>query len=217
VTDELVPLAITSDRTWVATRFNLYVNAYNTNVIKKADLPHSYDDLADPKWKGQLAIDTESFDWLATLATSLGEEKTLALFRRIVATNGVSVRKGHSLLANLVAAGEIPLALTAYDYRAKQLVKEGAPVDYFYMKPALALPISVAISRTATHPNAAALFYNFLLTDAQKIYLDRSYSIVNRRVMKEPFGLDLTAINSKEILDQSEKWTKLFSDIFLSR
>jgi len=217
VNDDLIPEARSADGAWVATRLNLYAAMYNTNIVKKADLPKSYDDLADPKWKGKLAIDTESFDWLATLALNLGEQKTLDLFRKIVATNGVSVRKGHTLLANLVAAGEIPLALTAYDYRAKQLVKEGAPVDYFFLKPTLALPVGVGVSNKARHPYAAALYYDFLLTDTQKIYLDRNYFVVNRKVKEPPADLSLKLIDYKAVLDDSDKWNKVFADIFHTR
>ncbi len=59
VNDDLIPEARSADGAWVATRLNLYAAMYNTNIVKKADLPKSYDDLADPKWKGKLAIDTE--------------------------------------------------------------------------------------------------------------------------------------------------------------
>jgi hypothetical protein len=60
-------------------------------------------------------------DWFAGLMGELGEEKGLKLFGDIAATNGLSARKGHTLLANLVAAGEAPLALTVFNYTAEQL------------------------------------------------------------------------------------------------
>jgi hypothetical protein len=68
----------------------------------------------------------------------LGEDKGLKLFRDIVAANGISVRKGHTLLANLVVTGEVPLALTAYAYKAEQLRKSGAPIGWFVIPPGVA-------------------------------------------------------------------------------
>ena len=68
----------------------------------------------------------------------LGEAQGLRLFRDIVATNGISVRKGHTLLNNLVAAGEVPLALTIYISAAEQTKRKGAPLDWFVIPPAIA-------------------------------------------------------------------------------
>ena len=68
----------------------------------------------------------------------LGEAQGLRLFRDIVAANGISVRKGHNLLTNLVAAGEVPLALTVYGFLAEQAKRKGAPLDWFVIPPAVA-------------------------------------------------------------------------------
>jgi ABC-type Fe3+ transport system substrate-binding protein len=109
----------------VATLLTVFVQAYNTNQLKKDDLPKSYQDLLNPKWKGKLGIETEDFDWFAAVVTDMGEAKGMKLFRDIVATNGISVRKGHSLLNNMVAAGEVPLALTVYNYMPEASKKRG--------------------------------------------------------------------------------------------
>ena len=54
------------------------------------------------------------------IVSELGEDKGLKLFRDIVQINGLSPRKGHTLLANMVAAGEVPLALTVFSYKSDQ-------------------------------------------------------------------------------------------------
>ena len=46
----------------------------------------------------------------------------------------MSVRRGHTLLANLVQAGEVPLALTVYSYKPEQQKREGAPVEPLYLR-----------------------------------------------------------------------------------
>src|SRR5258708_27198886 len=83
--------------------------AYNTNLVKPADVPKSYEDLKHPRWKGQLAIEAEDTDWFAAVVTklgsNLGEDKAIGLFRDIVRTNAMSTRTGHTLLANMVAPG----------------------------------------------------------------------------------------------------------------
>src|SRR5439155_10084312 len=138
---------------------------YNTNLVKKADLPKSYDDLLDPKWKGRIAIEADDSDWFAGLVGQLGQERGTKLFRDIAATNGFSVRKGHTLLANLVAAGEVPLALTVFNYTAEQLKRKGAPVDWLPLPPVVSMPNSIAVANAAPHPHAAVLFLDFMLSE----------------------------------------------------
>src|SRR5262249_28203452 len=80
---------------------------------------------AAAQWKDKLGIEAEDFDWFAQVVMDFGETQGLRLFRDIVASNGMSVRKGHSLLTNLVAAGEVPLALTVYGFLAEQAKTRG--------------------------------------------------------------------------------------------
>src|SRR5882762_1917549 len=124
---DLMPEAIRPHREWVGTRLNMFVHAYNTNLVKKEELPKSYEDFLDPKWKGRLGIEAEDVDWFAMVIKEIGEDKGLTLFRAIVARNGLSVRRGHTLLAGLVASGEVPFALTVYNHNAEKLKQRGAP------------------------------------------------------------------------------------------
>src|SRR6267142_959759 len=118
---DLMPQALRAHGEWVGTRINMFVQSYNTRLVKKDELPRSFADLAHPRWKGRLGIEAEDEDWFAMVVKELGEEKGLGIFRDIVRTNGLSVRKGHTLLAGLVASGEIPLALTTYSHGAEKM------------------------------------------------------------------------------------------------
>jgi iron(III) transport system substrate-binding protein len=210
---DLIPQAIVPHREWIGTRINIFTLAYNTKLVKKVDLPKTYQDLLDPKWKGKLGIEAEDLDWLAAVVTDMGEDKGLKLFRDIVATNGLSVRKGHTLLANLVASGEVPLTLTVYNYKIEQLKNKGAPVDWFVIPPAMARPNGVAVPKTAPHPNAAILFFDFMLTDAQPILLKRDFVPTSKKVETSLNKVPLKFIDPKVILDEGPKWTKLYEEI----
>jgi iron(III) transport system substrate-binding protein len=212
--DALIAPARFAHRSWTATRLSIFVGAYNTRVVKAADAPKSYEDLRDPKWKGKLGIETEDSEWFLTVAGSMGEQKGLKLFHDIAATNGVSVRKGHTLLANLVGIGEVPLALTSYSYQIEQMKKDGAPVEPLYLPPVVAMPTGAGVFRKAPHPNAALLLLDFYLTDAQKILADREAIPTDPRV-KAP-AKDLVFVDLPKYLDESQKWTKLFNDTFVN-
>src|SRR5882672_5911642 len=96
---EIMPGTTMPGASWLASRLVVFTGAYNTNLVKKADLPKRYEDLLDPKWKGKLAIEADDNNWLMAISGALGEEKAVKLFRDIVAKNGISVRKGHPLMA----------------------------------------------------------------------------------------------------------------------
>jgi iron(III) transport system substrate-binding protein len=209
---DLIPQAVEPQRAWVMSRLSIFTAAYNTALIKPAEVPKSYGELVDPKWKGKLGVEADDGNWFMTLAGALGEDKTVALFRAIVAANGMSLRKGHTLLANLVVAGEVPLALTAYGYRIAELQGKGAPIAGVVIPPAVALPTGIAVFAHAPHPYAAALFMDFFLSDAQRFLLERGNVPTNRTVQEPPPGL--TLVDVAKFLDQGDKWTKLFKEVF---
>src|SRR5207244_5770902 len=95
------------------------LQAYNTRLVKKEDLPKTFQDLLDPKWKGKLGIEANVPEWYSTVVLNMGEDKGIKFFRDLVGRNGISVRTGHSLLNNMVVAGEVPLALTVYNFMAE--------------------------------------------------------------------------------------------------
>lgn len=214
---DLMPQAVLPHREWIGTRLNVFAIGYNTNQVKKEDLPKTYRDLLDPKWKGKLGLEAEDTDWLATLSQVMGETETVALFRDIVKTNGISMRKGHTLLANLVASGEVPFALTVYNYKIDQMFRDGAPVNWFMMAPAVARVNGVGVSRNAPHPHAAALFFDFILTDGQKLLAERNFWPTNRQVKEIPADAQLTFVDSAKMLDEGAKWNKLYRNIFIDQ
>ena len=215
ISAELIPAATYAHRQWIATRVNAFVGGYNTKIISKADAPTRYEDLTDPKWKGRLAVEASDANWFMQLAAIMGEEKAVKLFRDIVARNGMSVRKGHSLLANLVPTGEVALALTLYSYRVEQLKQEGAPVEILYLPPVIGLPTGTGIVRRAPRPHAAALLAEFFLTDGQRILADRFNVPVNPKIRPMPENLAL--IDVAKFLDDGERWTKLYAAIFTGK
>lgn len=214
---ELIAQAVFPHREWVATRLNVFVQCYNTRLVSKAELPKSFEDLLDAKWKGRLGIEANDADWFQTVVKDMGEQKGLALFRQLVATNGLSVRKGHALLAELVTSGEIAFSLTCYSFKIDQDRKAGAPVDWTSFGPLIARPNGEGISRRAKHPYAAMLFYEYMLTDAQPLLAQLELAPVSTRI-DSGFGTrPVRFIDPKAVLDESEKWEKLYQEIFVQR
>lgn len=214
----LMPQAVRPHRQWVGTRLNVFVQAYNTNAVKKEELPKTWDDLLKPSWKGRLGIEGDDQDWLAGVAGQLGEAKAIKLFKDLVATNGISVRKGHTLLTQLVASGEVPFALTVYNYKVEQLRQKGAPIDWLAIGKAVARPNGVGVAQRAPNPNAALLFYDFEISEeGQKILAGRDFVPTNTKVESAIAKQPLQFIDAAMVLDSGDKWTNLYQEIFLTK
>ncbi len=213
---DLLPGTVPAHREWVATLLTVFVQAYNTRQVKKEDLPKSFQDLLNPKWKGKLGIEMEDFDWFAATVTEMGEAKGLKLFRDIVAANGISVRKGHTLLTNMVGAGEVSLALTVYNYMPETARKRGVPIDWFVLEPAIARANGIGITRRSPHVNAALLFYDYMLSpEAQRILASLDYVPTNASVSSPLKKMKLKVIDPAVTLGQADKWSKAYDEIVL--
>ncbi len=215
---ELQPGSVPAHREWAATLLSVWVQVYNTNLIKKSDLPGKYADLLDPKWKGKLGIEAKDEDWFASVVDIMGGgEKGLKFFRDLVERNGISARTGHTLLNNMVIAGEVPLALTVYNYMPEQAKKKGAPIDWFALEPAVARSNAVGVARHAPHPNAALLFYEYMLGEGQQPLAKMDYVPSNTRAPSPLKNVKILQTDPVRALDESDKWTKLFEDVVLKR
>jgi iron(III) transport system substrate-binding protein len=215
---DLVAGSVPGHHEWAATLLSVWVQAYNTNLIKKQDLPKTYQDLLDPKWKGKLGIEAKDEDWFASVIDiNGGGDKGLKFFQDLVARNGLSPRSGHTLLTNLVVSGEVPMALTVYNYMPEQAKKKGAPIDWFALEPAVARSNAVGVAKRAPHPAAALLFHEYMLTDAQQYLTTLDYVPTNTKVVSPLKGVRILITNPGRALDESDKWTQLFDDNVVKR
>jgi iron(III) transport system substrate-binding protein len=172
--------------------------------------------LLKPAWKGRLGIEASDQDWLAGVASELGEAKAIKLFKDIVAANGMSVRKGHTLLTQLVASGEVPFALTVYNYKVEQLRATGASIDWLAVGKAIARPNGIGVARQAPHPHAALLFFDFELgEEGQKILAGRDFVPTNTKVESAIAKQPLQFVDAAMMLDAGQKWDDLYQQIFV--
>jgi iron(III) transport system substrate-binding protein len=211
-----IPAAIVpSHRHYAPTRLTLYVLAYNTKLVAAADVPKTYENLLDPKWAGKVGIETADVAWFAAVAKAMGEDKGVAFFRKFAAARP-SLRSGHTLMAELVAAGDMAMAVDAHVQGIARLKDKGAPIEWKALQPAFGQPSSVGVARRAPHPNAAQLFADFVLSrEGQEIIKSRN-RVPSSTAVDSPlnkFKYDL--IDPSIALDEWDKWNRLFSEIFL--
>jgi len=159
---DIEPAAVPAHGLWVGDRTEYFVVAYNTTRVRREDLPATYEGFLAPQWQGRLALEANDEQWLGALIKAWGEPRALAFFRKLVAQKP-EVRAGHILLAQLIVAGEVPVALTAYGPNAEALKRQGKPIDWLAVQPLVGRPQGIALARSAHHPHAALLFADFVL------------------------------------------------------
>ena len=148
---------------WMMPAATLNVIAYNKRMVPANEVPKSFFDLTEPKWKGQLMMDENESKWMAGMIQYYGEAKTMDLMRRL-AQQEIQFRTGHTLLQTLVAAGERAVVVVAFANGVNRLKKESAPIEWISADPVIGLTFGMAVVKDAPHPNAARLFNDFLLS-----------------------------------------------------
>ncbi|MFC1817021.1 ABC transporter substrate-binding protein [Thermodesulfobacteriota bacterium] len=186
---------------------------YNTELITKGQLPKSYQDLLDPKWKGKLTIagDNSSVKWLGTLLVTYGEDFVRRLAKQNFVVHMVSARA----LLDIVIAGEYPFSPTISDSHVLYSKKMGAPIDWVPLEPVHCNLGQIVLPKHSAHPHAVMLYIDLDLSkEAGEVYKAAGYSslrkdVVNPVTYKRYFGPESTG--------QVKKWIKLRDKLFLKK
>ena len=160
--------------TWSGTRHSVMCCAWNTRLVRPDEVPQSYQDLLHPRWRQRIALEADNHAWYAAMHQSMGMPAARRWFEGLAA-QGVMVRKGHSLIANLLAAGELPLTLHIYSYKAGQLEQAGAPVQHRFLNPVLANAAAIALARNSPRAASAVRFIRFIQDGGQALMAARHH------------------------------------------
>lgn len=196
------------------------VLGYNTKMVKRAEAPKTYEDLLDPKWKSNIFLDDEPYEWFAVLLKHFGRDKGLQYMRNL-AKQDVRMVRGRTAQSQLLTAGERPLAIVLSGHTVLDLKARGAPIDQVLLDPYFAQGNDLMLARHAPHPYAAALFMDWALSEEGQSMITTFGRVVGRKGVKQRFpelvekqSLLVDADFIAPILDQT---AKEFGQIFLRR
>ena len=212
---DLPAWAIPPHRRWFADRANLWVVGYNTGKVRPEELPATLEGFGDPRWNGRLALEATDSDWMYGVVNFMGEERGLALFRKLAGLKP-EMRKGHILVAQLVAAGELPVCLTIYSGNADSIKAKGGPIDWAAVEPLVGRPQAIALAKNAAHPHAALLFADFMLSpEGQKLLgdLGRIPSSRTQRTLLDQYRQVM--VDPVKWLNEAPKWQQVWTELFL--
>jgi iron(III) transport system substrate-binding protein len=201
---------------WTDFYDNLIVSAYNTTRVKRDELPKSYEDLLHPRWRRRMVLDKNEDRWFANMLYLMGEKKGME-FMQALAKQEVAIRSGRSLITQLLAAGEFDLQIVAYWYRPHLLKKQGAPVDWVAIEPALVALHPISIIDRAPNPNAAKLFIDYVLSEeGQRLFASRGREPVRPGVRPEGYPIHLKIVPSRmELAEKLTDYTRRYESLFV--
>jgi iron(III) transport system substrate-binding protein len=190
--------------------------AYNTKLVRKNEAPKSYHDLLLPVWKGKIGMENDMAELFAALIAIWGKDKTVNYFKALMA-QGPSMRRGRTLLAQLLAMGEFSVALGFYGYRVLELKDEGAPLEIIQADPVVAWPRRLLFAKNAPHPNAGRVFIDYVLSEeGQRLLAQLGRTVVRPGIeIKHPRlvrGVKLHPV-PPEVAKDFETVSKLYYEI----
>ncbi len=199
---------------WVGFYLVPYAITYNTQLVPKSAAPKSFDDLLQPKWKGQISLEREEYLVTQSHLQFMGQQKGIDYFKRLARQEPILVN-GHSKQAVLLTAGEFPIIIYSDIARTEELKRKGAPVEWVRAEPYITVLVSGAITREARHPAAARLFMNYLGADeGQKEVLSMDKPPALPKFHPEYLrGMNLFPADWT-LSDSFEEYNKLYRDIF---
>jgi ABC-type Fe3+ transport system substrate-binding protein len=211
---------------WVSSNYYVMTPAINTDLVAKADIPQTFEDLLSPKWTDKIVWKPNDMSgapgFIANVLRTLGDDKGMAYLKKLQAQRIKSVNASARAVLDQVIAGEYPLVLQIFNHHAALSAQKGAPVQWLKMEPASVQMTLVSLTSKSPHPNAAQLFVDFMLSKEGQILFQKANYFPTRSDVP-PFLPELAPdsghfkanfISPEDITKGYERWSKIYQDLF---
>jgi iron(III) transport system substrate-binding protein len=208
---------------WTTTNSYAFYVGHNTDKVPDGEAPASFEDLADPKWDGRVAMDGSMADWYYTLYTyfakqGMSDDEFSEMFKAIA--DGSRPTNDHSTTTALLASGEFDVVAAQAQILLKRNVEKGAPLSASpYVAPTVLLPNGAGLARQAEHPAAALLYMDYILTEGQQYLLESILVPANPAALpadaedisagQKLVSLPLDGLTSEEF----NRWTEAYDNL----
>jgi ABC-type Fe3+ transport system substrate-binding protein len=213
---------------WGATNLYFMTLGYNTKMVKLSEIPKSYEDLLNPRWKGQMMWSTSRGSgapmFIGNVLMSMGQEAGKAYLQKLKGQNIAKSTASNRQILDLVIAGEFPIALHIFNHHAYISKTAGAPVDWYPIEPVTATIQTIALAKNTPHPHAAMLLLDFVLSEkGQKVFQQSNYLPAQPKVpakqadLKPGGGRFTKALYMTPDIqyDKGNEWVDYFQNQFL--
>jgi len=213
---------------WGTTNLYFFATGYNTKMVKLNDVPKTYEDLLNPRWKGQMMWSTSRGSgapiFVGTILNTMGQEAGKAYLQKLKAQNIAKSSASNRQVLDLTIAGEYPLALQIFNHHAYISKTAGAPVDWMPHEPVTATIQTMALAKNSPHPHAAMLLLDFAMSEkGQKVFQQSNYlpshpKVPAKQIDLKPGGGKFKRayyINPDAQYDKGNEWVDYFNNVFM--
>jgi ABC-type Fe3+ transport system substrate-binding protein len=214
------------DHYWVSSHLFVITPALNTDLVPPAQRPHTYDDLLAPYWKDKMVWKpndlTGAPGFIGNVLITMGETRGMEYLRKLARQSIKPVGASARAVLDQVIAGEYPLSLQILNHHAAISAAKGAPVDWLRMSPVTVAPGLVGMTAGGPHPNAGALFVEFMTSpEGQKIFQAADYLPARPDVppripdlIPETGGFSGNVITPATTAKGYEHWNQVYGELF---
>lgn len=195
---------------------------YNTTLVKAEEAPKTWNDLLDPKWKGQIVMTdpstagtTKYFVGALLSNPAYGED----YFKKLK-ENGCELESGTTATHNQVAASAYKVGVML-DYVTQNLMDEGSPLGFTYLDSDIVSIFSpIGLVKGCANEDNGKLLYDFILSkEGQEILVENNLLSVRNDVEQKGESVDAIAKSAMEVdlqslSDQSDEIINKFDSIF---
>lgn len=204
------------DGRWTIIRESYIGLGYNTNLLKDSEVPHSIHDLADPKWRGKMAVNSSAStltNFLQTVVSKEGEDFARGLKKQ----NFRLVEGSARVLADLIVAGEVALSPTIFNSHVANSASKGAPIAWLPLEPVWNSANTFAVAAKTRHPAGVMLLGDYVLSRAgQAEYKQIGYGSRRTDMQTPETHFERVSFNAQTYEANFERSAKLAQEIFYS-
>jgi len=213
---------------WGSTNLYFFATGYNTRMVKPNEVPKTYEDLLNPRWKGQMMWSTSRGSgapiMIGTILNTMGPEAGKAYLQKLKAQNIAKSTASNRQILDLTIAGEYPLSLHIFNHHAYISKSAGAPVDWQPHEPVTATIQTIALAKNTPHPHAAMLLLDFVMSEkGQKVFQQANYLPAHPKVPAKQADLKPGGGRFKRAYyidpdvqyDKGNEWVDYFNNVFM--
>lgn len=209
---------------WTAQVLYFQTLGYNADLVSASDVPKSYRDLLDPKWKGKLAwsVDdnlTGGLGFIINVLETMGEREGRAFLSALSKQELARVRTGINGVTVALAAKQYPLGITIDNHHTVIANAKGGNVKWFYFEPVLGLSNNIGLIKGAPHSNAGKLLIDYILSPEGQTILKQGHHIpasskVEPEMRDLKGGFRVNYISPAQGVAQTERGLAIYRQIF---
>ena len=209
---------------WTAQVLYFQTLGYNADLVPASEVPKSYRDLLDPKWKGKMAWTAEpqltgGMGFIVNVLAAMGERDGMAFLTALAKQDLVRLNNGINGVTVALAAKQFPLGITVDNHHTVIANAKGGNVKWFYFEPVLGLSNNIGLIKGGPHPNAGKLLIDYILSVEGQTVLKAGHHIpssskVEPEVRDLKGGFRVNYISPAQGVAMTEKAQAIYNQLF---